>query len=279
MAGDSVCFRTDDAWDFIPEEHRLPMPVVDVSDEAKGLRFITSASKINAFAARHRNEFRPFTLFGSGDFHHLSAVWQRQFNEPFSVLSFDNHPDWTFALRSGRPARDQSRARKSLREKTSPFLVADNFECGFPTVCSVIAGRRKRISFSSILAAASRALSPLPQPASHRKLESHVHGLARSHHDHKVYVTIDIDCSLRGGDYELGENGRFTCDDIIWACARFAKKLPSSVGIYAAAGRGPPTKRASKNSPVGLTILPGTNRRARTSSPAISSRSNASGRN
>ena len=72
-----VFFRTDDAWDFIPGEQRPRLPIVDVREEAKALRLITSASRIDAFAARHAADFRPFTLFGSGDFHHLSAVWMR----------------------------------------------------------------------------------------------------------------------------------------------------------------------------------------------------------
>jgi hypothetical protein len=42
MSTNQVFFRTDDAWDFIPEGHGLPMPVVEVREEAKGLRFITS---------------------------------------------------------------------------------------------------------------------------------------------------------------------------------------------------------------------------------------------
>ncbi len=89
-----VCFRVDDAWDFTPEGRGFQMPVIDVREEAKALRFITSAARINAFAEKHRAQFRPFTLLGSGDFHHLSAVWTRQFTEPFTILSFDNHPDW-----------------------------------------------------------------------------------------------------------------------------------------------------------------------------------------
>ena len=68
MSSDSVCFRTDDAWDFIPGERRPRLPVIDVREEAKALRFITSASRIDAFAAKHAADFRPFTLLGSGDF-------------------------------------------------------------------------------------------------------------------------------------------------------------------------------------------------------------------
>jgi len=34
------------------------------------------------------------TFLGSGDFHHISSLLIRQFNEPISVIIFDYHPDW-----------------------------------------------------------------------------------------------------------------------------------------------------------------------------------------
>jgi hypothetical protein len=34
------------------------------------------------------------TLYGSGDFHHISAILIEQFKDPLSVIVFDYHPDW-----------------------------------------------------------------------------------------------------------------------------------------------------------------------------------------
>ncbi|HET7561535.1 MAG TPA: hypothetical protein VFJ87_04050 [Rhodanobacteraceae bacterium] len=34
------------------------------------------------------------TFLGSGDFHHLAALLIERVHEPFTVLHFDNHPDW-----------------------------------------------------------------------------------------------------------------------------------------------------------------------------------------
>src|SRR5277367_5650351 len=129
---DCVWFRTDDAWDFLPGDRKPDLPVIDVREEAKGLRFITSASRIDAFAAKHAADFRPFTLFGSGDFHHLSAVWMRQFQEPFTLLSFDNHPDWDI-----RPPRWScgawiNRALENPRIADIGIWGCGNFECNFP---------------------------------------------------------------------------------------------------------------------------------------------------
>lgn len=34
------------------------------------------------------------TFIGSGDFHHISSILTSQFQEPFSLIVFDYHPDW-----------------------------------------------------------------------------------------------------------------------------------------------------------------------------------------
>ena len=34
------------------------------------------------------------TLLGSGDFHHVAALLHERVREPFTLLHFDNHPDW-----------------------------------------------------------------------------------------------------------------------------------------------------------------------------------------
>jgi hypothetical protein len=38
------------------------------------------------------------TLYGSGDFHHVSLALLRRHREPFNVLVLDNHPDWMKGL-------------------------------------------------------------------------------------------------------------------------------------------------------------------------------------
>ncbi|HET7925501.1 MAG TPA: arginase family protein [Rhodanobacteraceae bacterium] len=34
------------------------------------------------------------TLLGSGDFHHVAALLHERVREPFTLIHFDNHPDW-----------------------------------------------------------------------------------------------------------------------------------------------------------------------------------------
>ncbi len=37
----------------------------------------------------------PLIFYGSGDFHHLAALFLASVREPITLLHFDNHPDWT----------------------------------------------------------------------------------------------------------------------------------------------------------------------------------------
>ncbi len=160
-APDQVFFRTDEAWDFLPEDCGVRLDVADVQEEAKGLRFISSRARIDAFAEGHRAQFRPFTLFGSGDFHHLSAVWTRQFNEPFTILSFDNHPDWDIRPPYWSCGAWINRALEIRWWRRSRSGVAGTSSAVFPRACSAIAARPRRTGCSSTRGARSaRAIPP-----------------------------------------------------------------------------------------------------------------------
>ena len=126
-----VLFQTDSAWECLSPD-TLKLESIDVREEARALRFITSQAKIEAFALAHAGQFRPFTLFGSGDFHHLSAVWLHQFTEPCTLLSFDNHPDWDV-----RPPRWScgawiNRALENPLVESVSIWGCGNFECNLP---------------------------------------------------------------------------------------------------------------------------------------------------
>src|SRR6478752_6155624 len=92
--GGSVWLAFDDAWDLGEFPSFEFPPRVDAGNVGKSLRFITTRRAIERFYAKFGQSFRPFILSGSGDFHHLTAIFVRQVTEPFVILSFDNHPDW-----------------------------------------------------------------------------------------------------------------------------------------------------------------------------------------
>jgi hypothetical protein len=225
VSTNQVFFQTDNAWDFIPNERKPGLTIVDVRKEARGLRFITSARRIERFATRHAADFRPFTLYGSGDFHHLSAVWTRQFQEPFILLSFDNHPDWDI-----RPPRWScgawiNRALENPRVHGVSIWGCGNFECNFPWR---LLGNRSAAREGKLL------VHPWVQekveypswlsPLTPETWKSQFMGWVERHADYKIYVTIDMDCLTSDEVVTNWENGRFTCDDLIWALGTLREK-------------------------------------------------------
>jgi hypothetical protein len=73
---------------------------VDCRDLGRQLRLWTTRRTMAAFAARLSDAGEPagtgpvLTLLGSGDYHHLNTVLLAQVHEPFTLIHFDNHPDW-----------------------------------------------------------------------------------------------------------------------------------------------------------------------------------------
>lgn len=225
VRGDSVFFQTDGAWDFAPEGKLAGLEKADVREESKALRFVTTAGRIEAFAARHAERLRPFTLFGSGDFHHLSAVWIRQFTEPFVLLSFDNHPDWDIRPPKWSCGAWINRALENRLVQEASIWGCGNFECDFPwrLLGNRAAAQTGRLTVQPWARGKTNYpawLSPLT-PETWRP--DFLHWLER-HDGGKVYVTIDLDCLASGEAVTNWENGRFTCDDLLWALAALREK-------------------------------------------------------
>jgi arginase family enzyme len=70
---------------------------VDLTDLGPALRLWSRRRNIDAARARLAATADPrpsVTFMGSGDFHHLAALLAERVEEPFTLLHFDNHPDW-----------------------------------------------------------------------------------------------------------------------------------------------------------------------------------------
>ncbi len=73
---------------------------VSLRDLADRLRIVASSRALRELEARlaldeSARKHGPCVDFvGSGDFHHLTAVLLRRFDEPLTVIHVDNHPDW-----------------------------------------------------------------------------------------------------------------------------------------------------------------------------------------
>jgi arginase family enzyme len=75
----------------------LSITRVDLRDLGPALRLWGRGKNIGAARARlaAATDSRPsVTFMGSGDFHHLAALLAERVEEPFTLLHFDNHPDW-----------------------------------------------------------------------------------------------------------------------------------------------------------------------------------------
>jgi len=225
MSANQVWFRTDDAWDFLSGEEIAGWSAIDAREEAKALRFITTAAKVEAFAQRHAADFRPYTLFGSGDFHHLSAVWTRQFQEPFTLLSFDNHPDWDIRPPKWSCGAWINRALENPRVESVSIWGCGNFECNFPwrllgNRSAALAGRLRVHPWEQAGVAYPAWLTPLTAET----WRSQFLGWVESRAEQRVYVTIDMDCLSSEEAATNWEHGRFVCDDLVWALRTLREK-------------------------------------------------------
>ena len=226
IPGKSVWFRTDEAWDFLFGEIGTEFETVEVREEAKGLRFISSAKRIETFAAKHGGAFRPYTLFGSGDFHHLSAVWTRQFREPYYLVSFDNHPDWDIRPPKWSCGAWINRALENPRIEGVSIWGCGNFECNFP---GRLLGNRNAAREGRLIVHPWEQkgmgypawLSPL-KPETWR---SQFLGWTEKRAGARVYVTIDMDCLANTEAATNWEQGRLTCEDVVWALGALREKV------------------------------------------------------
>jgi arginase family enzyme len=72
---------------------------VDIREEAKRIRLFGKTAELDRVSKALPPVDGPSLAFlGSGDFHHASAMLIERaaayFREPFTVIHFDNHPDW-----------------------------------------------------------------------------------------------------------------------------------------------------------------------------------------
>jgi arginase family enzyme len=195
------------------------LPEIDVRRWGPQLRFSAPARLIEDFCRETFSSLAPFVLYGSGDFHHLTALWIRRLSEPVVVVSFDNHPDWDIRPPKWCCGGWVNRALELSHVQQISVWGCGNFECWWP-----------RQIFGNRRAERDGKLEVHPW-ADHRperdrgrrgailannwqekfeRFADNLGGIA-------IYVTIDLDC-LRPDDAVTNwENGRFSLSDLVWA--------------------------------------------------------------
>ncbi len=212
----SVHIDLDGAWprDAVPDAE-----YADFRQWGPHLRFSATRRGIEEFFQATQKHKARFTLFGSGDYHHLSALWLRKFTEPFVLVSFDNHPDWDIRPPYWCCGTWINRALALSQIEKAVVWGCGNFELNRPNSFfanhrALRAGRLEVWPWTERLKPETQARWKGLASATWREIFSN---FARSLQGKNVYVTVDIDC-LRAEDAVTNwENGLFAAEDVAWA--------------------------------------------------------------
>ncbi len=204
----------DGAW---PVQSDLPMR--DLREWGPRLRFSAPAREIAAFERALGDSLPPFLVYGSGDFHHLSALWVKRQPRLTTVVSFDNHPDWDIRPPRWGCGSWVNRALEWPQVQRVSVWGCGNFECWWPGRLfgnnrAERAGRLEVHPWADGRSARDQARRGAILRENWRaKFSAFVRGLGEV----PVYVTIDLDC-LRAEEAATNwESGRFEVEDLIWA--------------------------------------------------------------
>lgn len=205
----------DEAW---PAE-ALPLETIELRNWGPQLRFSAPPRAVENFYREVESRLAPFLLYGSGDFHHLTALWIRRAEQPLVVVSFDNHPDWDIRPPKWCCGSWVNRALDLAHVQKISVWGCGNFECWWP---HQIFGNRRAEREGRLEVhpwADDRRSSARDRRGAMIRLDWRQRFLAfvKNLGSADVYVTIDLDC-LRPGDAVTNwENGRFALDDLVWA--------------------------------------------------------------
>jgi hypothetical protein len=206
----------DDAWPNEP----LGLPVVDARGWGPQLRFSGPPRLVAEFYRQHETHLAaPFMLYGSGDFHYLTALRLRSVDGPVVVVSFDNHPDWDVRPPKWGCGGWVSRALELSQVRHVAVWGCGNFECWWPV--QIFGNRRaERLGILEVHPWAD------DRPAKDRKRRGailrdnwrkHYEQFLKSVVGEHVYITIDLDCLRAEEAVTNWESGRFTAVDLEWA--------------------------------------------------------------
>jgi arginase family enzyme len=209
----------DDAWRGEP----LHLPLVDRCEWGPQLRFSAPPRLVERFYREHETHLAaPFLLYGSGDFHHLTALRLRRIAGAIVLVSFDNHPDWDVRPPKWACGAWVNRALEIANVCRVSVWGCGNFECWWP---HQIFGNR-RAERAGRLQVHPWADDRPPKDRQRRgailgdnwrqRFDQFLNDLAGEN----IYVTIDMDCLCVEEAVTNWENGRFTTADLEWALGK-----------------------------------------------------------
>ena len=219
MINRALHLNLDDAW---PNESG-GIPVVDAQGWGLGLRFSAPPRLIEQFYREHKSNLAAtFLLYGSGDFHYLTALRLRSVTEPIVLVSFDNHPDWDVRPPKWACGGWINRALELPNVLRASVWGCGNFECWWPF--QIFGNRRaERLGTLEVHPWAD------DRPVKDRKRRGailrdnwreHYERFLKDLGENNVYVTIDLDCLRAEEAVTNWESGRFTISDLVWALGK-----------------------------------------------------------
>ena len=224
----ALYLNLDDAW----SSESLRLPVLDRKELGPALRFSAPPRLVESFYREINTKLPRFLVYGSGDFHYLTALWVRRVTETCVVISFDNHPDWDV-----RPPRWGcggwvNRALELPGVHKISVWGCGNFECWWPG--RVFGNRRAERMGRLEVHPWADGRPPSAQNGRGAILRSNwrdrfaqfVETLAGLN----LYITIDLDCLRAEEAVTNWESGRFTLEDVAWALTQLRESSGQIVG-------------------------------------------------
>jgi len=209
----------DDAWRNEP----FALPVVEARDWGPQFRFSPPPRLIAQFYREHETNLAVrFLLYGSGDFHHLTALRLRRVAAPVVLVSFDNHPDWDVRPPKWACGAWVNRALELPHVKHVAIWGCGNFECWWPH--QIFGNRRaERAGMLQVHPWAD------DRPVKDRKRRGAIlrdnwreqfKQFSKTLAGENIYVTIDLDCLRIEEAVTNWESGGFAIDDLQWALGK-----------------------------------------------------------
>lgn len=242
----SLHLDLDGAW---PAD-ALPIPALDLRTRGPRLRYITREREVRAFSSELASQPARFFLYGSGDFHHLSAVLVSRAAErpqrPIRVVCFDNHPDWDIRPPRWACGAWVNRALEYPKVERVSVWGCGNFEMERPHrwFRNRDALQRQHLEIFPWTERQSRTAAKLFPGVSRNNWRSHFEQFAEQQKATALYVTVDMDCLREEDAVTDWEAGLFSAEDVAWAIGRLRKSTTVIAGDICGASSAPQYARA-----------------------------------
>ena len=229
MIGRALHLNLDNAW----RDQPLGLPVVDARKWGPKLRFSAPPRLVAEFYHEYETRLAsPFLLYGSGDFHYLTALWIRRVAQPVTLVSFDNHPDWDVRPPKWGCGGWVNRALELPHVKHVAVWGCGNFECWWP---HQLFGNRhaERAGILDVHPWADERPSKDRQRRGailRENWRKHFDQFVKNLRGGSVYVTIDLDCLRVEEAATNWESGRFEVVDLEWALSLLGRSTKIIAG-------------------------------------------------